>query len=200
MNVSIKRAYALPGPRDGYRVLVDRLWPRAVSKADACIDDWWKACAPSPKYPGLILSATAAAALLVWLGVRLVPESTPVARGATYAYMGDCIGCHGQPGEAPSEYTARECAGESVEPTHPRYEGSCRDLLAYFVTRIRRGASVQIHFGVMAGDGRCLMLISPTRPLPKTTKQNASAATFPPAATTGYTSTDTRYWRPEINK
>ena len=47
MNVSIKRAYASPGPRDGYRVLVDRLWPRAVSKADACIDDWWKACAPS---------------------------------------------------------------------------------------------------------------------------------------------------------
>ena len=88
---------------------------------------------------GLILSATAAAALLVWLGVRLVPESTPVARGATYAYMGDCIGCHGQPGEAPSEYTARECAGESVEPTHPRYEGSCRDLLAYFeAVRLKR--------------------------------------------------------------
>ena len=45
--VSIKRAYASPGPHDGYRVLVDRLWPRAVSKADACIDDWWKEHAPS---------------------------------------------------------------------------------------------------------------------------------------------------------
>ena len=40
--VSIKRAYALPGAHDGYRVLVDRLWPRAVSKADARIDEWWK--------------------------------------------------------------------------------------------------------------------------------------------------------------
>ena len=45
--VSIKRAYASPGPHDGYRVLVDRLWPRAVSKADACIDEWWKEHAPS---------------------------------------------------------------------------------------------------------------------------------------------------------
>ena len=47
VNVSVKRAYASPGPHDGYRVLVDRLWPRAVSKLDACIDEWWKACAPS---------------------------------------------------------------------------------------------------------------------------------------------------------
>ena len=47
VNVSIKRAYASPGTHDGYRVLVDRLWPRAVSKADACIDDWWKEYAPS---------------------------------------------------------------------------------------------------------------------------------------------------------
>ena len=47
MIVSIKRAYASPDPHDGYRVLVDRLWPRAVSKSDACIDDWWKEYAPS---------------------------------------------------------------------------------------------------------------------------------------------------------
>ncbi len=47
VNVSIKRAYASPGPNDGYRVLVDRLWPRAVSKSDVCIDEWWKECAPS---------------------------------------------------------------------------------------------------------------------------------------------------------
>ncbi len=45
--VSIKRAYASPDPHDGYRVLVDRLWPRAVSKADARIDEWWIECAPS---------------------------------------------------------------------------------------------------------------------------------------------------------
>ncbi len=47
VNISVKRAYVSPGPHDGYRVLVDRLWPRAVSKLDACIDEWWKECAPS---------------------------------------------------------------------------------------------------------------------------------------------------------
>lgn len=49
MNVSIKRVYATPDPQDGCRVLVDRLWPRGVSKADACIDESWKECAPSPE-------------------------------------------------------------------------------------------------------------------------------------------------------
>ena len=88
---------------------------------------------------GLILSAMAGAALLVWLGVRLVPESTPAARGATYAYMGVCIECHGQPGDAPSDVPALECVGASIEPTHPYYEGTCRDLLAYFeVVRLKR--------------------------------------------------------------
>ena len=47
MKVSIKRAYVSPGPHDGYRVLVDRLWPRGISKEDACIHEWWKDCAPS---------------------------------------------------------------------------------------------------------------------------------------------------------
>ncbi len=86
-----------------------------------------------------VLGATAAAALLVWLGVRLVPESTPVARGATYAYMGGCIDCHGQSGNTPSDDPALECAGKSIEPTHPHYEGRCRDLLAYFeAVRLKR--------------------------------------------------------------
>ena len=33
---------------DGYRVLVDRLWPRGVSKECAKLDDWWKDLTPSP--------------------------------------------------------------------------------------------------------------------------------------------------------
>ena len=49
MNVSIKRVYATPDPQDGCRVLVDRLWPRGVRNADACIDESWKECAPSPE-------------------------------------------------------------------------------------------------------------------------------------------------------
>jgi uncharacterized protein YeaO (DUF488 family) len=47
VKVSIKRAYESPHPHDGYRVLVDRLWPRGVSKSDACINEWWKEFAPS---------------------------------------------------------------------------------------------------------------------------------------------------------
>jgi uncharacterized protein YeaO (DUF488 family) len=46
-NVRLKRAYDPPAPADGTRVLVDRLWPRGVRKADAALDDWLKELAPS---------------------------------------------------------------------------------------------------------------------------------------------------------
>jgi uncharacterized protein YeaO (DUF488 family) len=42
-----KRVYEPPDPADGQRVLVDRLWPRGLSKAAARIDYWAKAIAPS---------------------------------------------------------------------------------------------------------------------------------------------------------
>ncbi|MEU8894988.1 DUF488 family protein [Nocardia sp. NPDC048505] len=42
-----KRAYDAPEPSDGYRVLVDRLWPRGVSKEHAEIDEWAKDVTPS---------------------------------------------------------------------------------------------------------------------------------------------------------
>ncbi len=47
--VRIKRAYDEPEPDDGYRVLVDRLWPRGVAKAAARLDLWAKDLAPSPE-------------------------------------------------------------------------------------------------------------------------------------------------------
>ena len=47
-NVRLKRAYEPPAPNDGERILVDRLWPRGVSKAHAAIDAWMKDIAPSP--------------------------------------------------------------------------------------------------------------------------------------------------------
>lgn len=88
---------------------------------------------------GVLISATVATASLVWLGIRLVPESTPVSRGATYLYMGDCIDCHGQPGDEFPDDSTMECTGSIPDPTHPRYEGSCRDQLAYFETvRLKR--------------------------------------------------------------
>jgi len=47
MAVEIKRAYEDPSPADGQRVLVDRLWPRGISKEKARIDHWLKQLAPS---------------------------------------------------------------------------------------------------------------------------------------------------------
>jgi uncharacterized protein YeaO (DUF488 family) len=45
--VRVKRAYDPPSAEDGIRVLVDRLWPRGLSKASAAIDLWLKDLAPS---------------------------------------------------------------------------------------------------------------------------------------------------------
>jgi uncharacterized protein YeaO (DUF488 family) len=46
-NVRLKRAYEPPAPDDGARILIDRLWPRGVSKAGAAVDQWLKDIAPS---------------------------------------------------------------------------------------------------------------------------------------------------------
>jgi uncharacterized protein YeaO (DUF488 family) len=43
----IKRVYDLPCKDDGYRILVDRLWPRGLGKSEAEIDEWLKDVAPS---------------------------------------------------------------------------------------------------------------------------------------------------------
>ncbi len=45
----IKRIYDEPSDDDGYRVLVDRLWPRGISKKAAKLDEWSKEIAPSPE-------------------------------------------------------------------------------------------------------------------------------------------------------
>ena len=47
MAVNIKRIYDSPSAEDGYRVLVDRLWPRGVGKDKAQLDLWLKDAAPS---------------------------------------------------------------------------------------------------------------------------------------------------------
>ncbi|MGW4161161.1 DUF488 domain-containing protein [Streptomyces sp. NPDC004788] len=46
-RVRVRRVYEAPEPDDGLRVLVDRLWPRGLSKADAHIDEWPKSLTPS---------------------------------------------------------------------------------------------------------------------------------------------------------
>jgi uncharacterized protein YeaO (DUF488 family) len=45
----LKRAYEAPSHDDGFRVLVDRLWPRGVTKEQAALDLWLKDAAPSPE-------------------------------------------------------------------------------------------------------------------------------------------------------
>jgi uncharacterized protein YeaO (DUF488 family) len=47
MPVMLKRIYDPPSTRDGYRILVDRLWPRGLSKDAAQVDLWTKQVAPS---------------------------------------------------------------------------------------------------------------------------------------------------------
>jgi len=47
-SIKIKRAYDRPGPRDGKRILIDRLWPRGLRKDTASIDLWNKEIAPTP--------------------------------------------------------------------------------------------------------------------------------------------------------
>jgi len=50
-SISIKRIYEKPVPADGMRILVDRLWPRGVSKDAAALDLWCKEIAPRPELP-----------------------------------------------------------------------------------------------------------------------------------------------------
>lgn len=47
MNIQIRRIYEPPAETDGYRILVDRLWPRGLSKEKAKIDWWPRELSPS---------------------------------------------------------------------------------------------------------------------------------------------------------
>ena len=47
MRIGIKRVYEAPAADDGYRILVDRLWPRGVSKERAAVELWAKDVSPS---------------------------------------------------------------------------------------------------------------------------------------------------------
>lgn len=48
-DIRIKRVYDKPNKQDGRRILVDRLWPRGLTKEKAKIDLWLKDIAPSPE-------------------------------------------------------------------------------------------------------------------------------------------------------
>jgi uncharacterized protein YeaO (DUF488 family) len=64
-SVTVKRVYEKPARGDGYRILVDRLWPRGVSKTQTALDAWLRDLAPSDE-------------LRHWFHAR--PESWPTFR------------------------------------------------------------------------------------------------------------------------
>lgn len=47
MSIQLKRVYDVPSREDGFRILIDRLWPRGVSKEKAHVEDWIKDIGPS---------------------------------------------------------------------------------------------------------------------------------------------------------
>ena len=47
MTLKLERIYTKPADLAGYRILVDRLWPRGISKVNAHLDDWAKVMGPS---------------------------------------------------------------------------------------------------------------------------------------------------------
>ena len=47
MELKLERIYTKPADLDGYRILVDRIWPRGISKADAHLNKWLKEVGPS---------------------------------------------------------------------------------------------------------------------------------------------------------
>lgn len=49
MNIELKRVYEQPGATDGKRILVERLWPRGLTKEQAQVDLWMKEIAPSAR-------------------------------------------------------------------------------------------------------------------------------------------------------
>ncbi|KAF1007452.1 MAG: hypothetical protein GAK28_01794 [Luteibacter sp.] len=97
-TVHIKRIYEAPAKGDGFRVLVDRLWPRGVKKEDAHYDLWLKDVAPSP-------------GLRTWFGHR--PEHWKVFRERYLAELAassapDILRTHLRTGDVTLLYAAKD--------------------------------------------------------------------------------------------
>lgn len=100
-EIRLKRAYDRPADDDGRRILVDRIWPRGVARADAKITTWLKALAPST-------------ALRQWFGhdparfdVFAAAYRNELATGETAAALAELIGYH-QAGRITLVYGARD--------------------------------------------------------------------------------------------
>jgi mono/diheme cytochrome c family protein len=75
----------------------------------------------------------------IWATQRIAPESAPVARGAAYAQVKGCIGCHGDPEKPHLDANDSDCSDVNGLSWHPDYDVACADVLAYFETvRLQR--------------------------------------------------------------
>ena len=76
-SLAIKRVYEPPSPKDGTRILVDRLWPRGLRKDAAQLDEWAKDVAPSTELrtwygaPSYFLLG-AMHAVLFWISISML--------------------------------------------------------------------------------------------------------------------------------
>ena len=87
----------------------------------------------------LIATALVPLLLLAWLAYRMAPESAPVARGAAYAEVRGCIGCHGGADDPLAAADDNACSTTRRADAHPDYDVACADALAYFATvRLRK--------------------------------------------------------------
>jgi mono/diheme cytochrome c family protein len=89
------------------------------------------------RYLGILILCIPVFFCIAWAADRMIPESSPVARGAAYAQTRGCLECHGDPeGLLVDVNGEREC---SRAVSHPVFDAECVDVLAYFETvRLRR--------------------------------------------------------------
>lgn len=88
---------------------------------------------------GALFCAVTAILILVSQGSRFIPESSPAARGAAAANSYGCIDCHGRAEPQYPDDVNLSCANAGNNTTHPRYDGRCSDVLAYFeLVRLKR--------------------------------------------------------------
>lgn len=98
MDIAVKRVYAVADPADGTRILVDRLWPRGLSKEKACVAVWLREVAPST-------------ALREWFGHN--PARWPAFRQRYWAELEACealpaLRQHVQAGRVTLVYAAKD--------------------------------------------------------------------------------------------
>ena len=77
-HIQLKRAYEPASSEDGVRILVDRLWPRGVSKSKAALDDWMKDIAPSTELRKWFFKTTSlnSTTSVIWLAQERSRSST----------------------------------------------------------------------------------------------------------------------------